>query len=97
MIRRPPRSTLFPYTTLFRSRDAVGLDRLLRVADTLHGVLEILGFGGSLPIALCRDDGCARGGEEQRGRQSDRQRFPEPAHGASSDRIVMTFTITRAH
>src|SRR3712207_7606515 len=25
MIRRPPRSTLFPYTTLFRSRDA-GLD-----------------------------------------------------------------------
>src|SRR2546422_2082202 len=26
MIRRPPRSTLFPYTTLFRSR---GLDQLL--------------------------------------------------------------------
>src|SRR3712207_9179535 len=24
MIRRPPRSTLFPYTTLFRSIDAVG-------------------------------------------------------------------------
>src|SRR2546430_2877337 len=24
MIRRPPRSTLFPYTTLFRSRDAAG-------------------------------------------------------------------------
>src|SRR2546422_7864002 len=25
MIRRPPRSTLFPYTTLFRSPDAVAL------------------------------------------------------------------------
>src|SRR3712207_7475090 len=25
MIRRPPRSTLFPYTTLFRSSQAVGL------------------------------------------------------------------------
>src|SRR3712207_7194834 len=25
MIRRPPRSTLFPYTTLFRSRDRSGL------------------------------------------------------------------------
>src|SRR5688572_31814383 len=25
MIRRPPRSTLFPYTTLFRSRRAVGV------------------------------------------------------------------------
>src|SRR2546430_16688914 len=24
MIRRPPRSTLFPYTTLFRSKDALG-------------------------------------------------------------------------
>src|SRR3712207_6594334 len=24
MIRRPPRSTLFPYTTLFRSRDLLG-------------------------------------------------------------------------
>src|SRR2546425_3737763 len=24
MIRRPPRSTLFPYTTLFRSRDGLG-------------------------------------------------------------------------
>src|SRR3712207_9057796 len=28
MIRRPPRSTLFPYTTLFRSRQHVG-DRVL--------------------------------------------------------------------
>src|SRR3712207_9094642 len=25
MIRRPPRSTLFPYTTLFRSRDTVAV------------------------------------------------------------------------
>src|SRR5258708_11325761 len=35
MIRRPPRSTLFPYTTLFRSiyfRDANGGVRLVRVA-----------------------------------------------------------------
>src|SRR3712207_8810637 len=27
MIRRPPRSTLFPYTTLFRSGPGGGLDR----------------------------------------------------------------------
>src|SRR2546430_12632705 len=25
MIRRPPRSTLFPYTTLFRSMDVIGV------------------------------------------------------------------------
>src|SRR3712207_7578385 len=32
MIRRPPRSTLFPYTTLFRSRPP------LRRGDSLHSV-----------------------------------------------------------
>src|SRR6266702_6498778 len=30
MIRRPPRSTLFPYTTLFRSRSPDGRHPLLR-------------------------------------------------------------------
>src|SRR2546430_7772667 len=30
MIRRPPRSTLFPYTTLFRSHGSVPTDRQLR-------------------------------------------------------------------
>src|SRR5256885_10720704 len=35
MIRRPPRSTLFPYTTLFRSRgDAVFDSRLLQLLAT---------------------------------------------------------------
>src|SRR5258708_11394891 len=29
MIRRPPRSTLFPYTTLFRSPDILGMSALL--------------------------------------------------------------------
>src|SRR5437868_13213533 len=28
MLRRPPRSTLFPYTTLFRSLDAAAAERL---------------------------------------------------------------------
>src|SRR5258706_12459371 len=32
MIRRPPRSTLFPYTTLFRS-DTVGMDAFLADFD----------------------------------------------------------------
>src|SRR2546426_3358180 len=38
MIRRPPRSTLFPYTTLFRSDDAHWLDResLLAVVAALR-------------------------------------------------------------
>src|SRR5687768_18091442 len=36
MIRRPPRSTLFPYTTLFRSQDAVGQSGQ-RVRDLAFG------------------------------------------------------------
>src|SRR5437667_1569697 len=39
MIRRPPRSTLFPYTTLFRSRveadEAKDLDYLLQLAGSV--------------------------------------------------------------
>src|SRR3712207_8608019 len=33
MIRRPPRSTLFPYTTLFRSDDEVDAREVLERAD----------------------------------------------------------------
>src|SRR2546429_5295199 len=35
MIRRPPRSTLFPYTTLFRSRDLLGAEHR-QGGDGLH-------------------------------------------------------------
>src|SRR5207248_4772283 len=34
MIRRPPRSTLFPYTTLFRSRSLPSLTRTKRSSTT---------------------------------------------------------------
>src|SRR3712207_9059183 len=42
MIRRPPRSTLFPYTTLFRSPVAY-------LAPTFH--LRLAGVGSVLPAA----------------------------------------------
>src|SRR3989442_5777389 len=38
MIRRPPRSTLFPYTTLFRSAPARGGRRSARRGHGVHGV-----------------------------------------------------------
>src|SRR3989442_2675483 len=51
MIRRPPRSTLFPYTTLFRSRnvfeqrrDAVLLEQSLRIDNRRHELLRIAGI-----------------------------------------------------
>src|SRR2546426_5133137 len=47
MIRRPPRSTLFPYTTLFRSRCSAG--RRSASADRLDGdagIHHVLAGGG---------------------------------------------------
>src|SRR5438034_7407378 len=49
MIRRPPRSTLFPYTTLFRSRvllsfRAAGVSVLRPLCET----------GGSTTLVVCR-------------------------------------------
>src|SRR3712207_8702576 len=43
MIRRPPRSTLFPYTTLFRSLRPAGL-----------GLLRQPGLAGALPVGRAR-------------------------------------------
>src|SRR5438309_4288189 len=36
MIRRPPRSTLFPYTTLFRSQESLGRHVALKVLPLHH-------------------------------------------------------------
>src|SRR2546430_16554987 len=40
MIRRPPRSTLFPYTTLFRSPSAQPLDELPGLTGSEHAPLS---------------------------------------------------------
>src|SRR2546426_11123824 len=62
MIRRPPRSTLFPYTTLFRSVAAVQLNRLAapqkRVAPPLLAALDALqqiGARASVDLGERRD------------------------------------------
>src|SRR3712207_7618314 len=51
MIRRPPRSTLFPYTTLFRSEE--GAQRHLRHQAHAHGLAQQL--DGALARLLLRD------------------------------------------
>src|SRR3712207_8168137 len=40
MIRRPPRSTLFPYTTLFRSAEGIG-DTIRISLSTFHAEEEV--------------------------------------------------------
>src|SRR2546426_9579219 len=54
MIRRPPRSTLFPYTTLFRSRrQPEQLDRGLRPVEA--GVQQQPGAAGDPPDDVAGD------------------------------------------
>src|SRR2546427_8021002 len=48
MIRRPPRSTLFPYTTLFRSRSDSVARRLLSLENQRQRVLTLLAPGVEL-------------------------------------------------
>src|SRR2546426_5922987 len=57
MIRRPPRSTLFPYTTLFRS---------LRDPRARHAALSGKPARGARPVALGRGDGDRRGADARR-------------------------------
>src|SRR3712207_3872036 len=58
MIRRPPRSTLFPYTTLFRSFNAAllaGMAEDLAVVSTPDEIIEAVGarLGRSLHLSGC--------------------------------------------
>src|SRR3989441_11728936 len=56
MIRRPPRSTLFPYTTLFRSRDlwATPLDVEVLDLSRFAGGLTPTGCGGRRQTKVLR-------------------------------------------
>src|SRR3712207_7491472 len=44
MIRRPPRSTLFPYTTLFRSPRPDNLNGAIDVLGDLHRAIDAIGL-----------------------------------------------------
>src|SRR2546422_8611626 len=52
MIRRPPRSTLFPYTTLFRSLGAV----LYLMCDDLRSTLQALEAKGVAATEIEKED-----------------------------------------
>src|SRR3712207_6967375 len=55
MIRRPPRSTLFPYTTLFRSRSSIRLSGGV-VASLLVVALAIIGVTFGQAAAQSRSE-----------------------------------------
>src|SRR2546430_3310364 len=51
MIRRPPRSTLFPYTTLFRSATQLGTTEQV-IKNYLRNVYDKIGVSDRLELAL---------------------------------------------
>src|SRR3712207_7472507 len=55
MIRRPPRSTLFPYTTLFRSLHGGPLDVGDPVVVGAHGFVHALDRGIRTRVMGCSD------------------------------------------
>src|SRR5688572_32475074 len=66
MIRRPPRSTLFPYTTLFRSGEAALARRLpcrAVVHQAAHRVGEAVGRGDGDTQAFAADHAVRRSEE----------------------------------
>src|SRR2546422_8497645 len=65
MIRRPPRSTLFPYTTLFRSRIVFGVRVSLGIAGA--SIALALAVGGVLGLLA----GLGRGVDHVLGRAMD--------------------------
>src|SRR2546425_7465154 len=65
MIRRPPRSTLFPYTTLFRSLRARLRGRGRDAAPARHRSLAVRRDAGTLPDR--RGDGFQRFGRDRAG------------------------------
>src|SRR5258708_29039269 len=67
MIRRPPRSTLFPYTTLFRSLAEVRRDR--RLDDLARGLGHETAHAGQLTDLLLA---CAVSWPSPRDRKSTR-------------------------
>src|SRR5258708_38985565 len=63
MIRRPPRSTLFPYTTLFRSRELPDEGRSDEPWQRLsNGTLRIIAGTPGAPVDAARQavDACSR-------------------------------------
>src|SRR3712207_8289975 len=92
MIRRPPRSTLFPYTTLFRSEGAEGggaegrRERRARAPIPGHGVaVEGRRDGGRLARDVEQDGG--HGAAEQRA----------PVHAGEQDEDRKSTRLNSSH
>src|SRR3989441_10744363 len=91
MIRRPPRSTLFPYTTLFRSRHRRGSDPRRRRAGARPGARRAGGLrrDGPTPDRVVHGlHAPARGGPARSARRPPRRALhDEPARREGRRRV----------
>src|SRR5256885_12982616 len=87
MIRRPPRSTLFPYPTLFRSRAAI--ERAVDVLVALHPAGSVHGKGVEVQERVLSGERLtfpfARGAEFRDGLATSCDRDPLPLFGAGHE------------
>src|SRR5687767_15241561 len=81
MIRRPPRSTLFPYTTLFRSVLGIGVQAEVDAAAQL---LRAAHDGKKLVEIVALDDGVEA--DVVDALRADAVERPEDARGEAGDR-----------
>src|SRR2546425_4605035 len=104
MIRRPPRSTLFPYTTLFRSHDAldVGEQLVAPVERRAEGLMarqpRPAAFGEEVkPIAEAAGNAVDAERGDTRRRQLDRERnaVEPPADARRDDRVARMGVVPR--
>src|SRR2546425_10305416 len=101
MIRRPPRSTLFPYTTLFRSVDDAGeiipsenvrAEEVMRLQrGRLPGVSKVL--GGE---RVGRDQVCERAREQDDGKHEEaHHREPVRSEEHTSELQSLAYLVCR--
>src|SRR3712207_8254222 len=77
MIRRPPRSTLFPYTTLFRSGSAANMTALACAREALLGAMNVaegkaMGLEGAVEYALSEEPANSSATSQSEDRKSTR-------------------------
>src|SRR5256885_9746839 len=88
MIRRPPRSTLFPYTTLFRSLLALGRARRARPLARRPARAEAL-----VPPRRRRGRAARLRGHRVRGLQGRRDREDRKSTRLNSSHLVISYAV----
>src|SRR5256885_14595667 len=101
MIRRPPRSTLFPYTTLFRSQESIALYAGAQDMRNVPGNGRLLGQNGDIGLrthsfmipGLYTGSGHTRKNPGQTGYFRLRERDRSEEHTSNSSHLVISYAV----